>query len=90
MAGHSRSNNGVASLAYVPAIPIMEARIPGKSGQKSVLPGPLQITYMAKWDTANCGRTAAGFLLVAGSRWDRRPQGWRRAQRVAATNARIG
>jgi hypothetical protein len=26
MAGHSRSKNGVASLAYVPAIPIKRAR----------------------------------------------------------------
>jgi hypothetical protein len=28
MAGHSRSQNGVASLAYVPAIPIHRHRIP--------------------------------------------------------------
>jgi hypothetical protein len=32
MAGHSRSQNGVASLAYVPAIPINRHRIPRLNG----------------------------------------------------------
>jgi hypothetical protein len=35
MAGHSRSKNGVASLAYVPAIPIVGAKLcPPKRGHR--------------------------------------------------------
>jgi len=34
MAGHSRSKNGVALLAYVPAISMMKAECPHKRGHR--------------------------------------------------------
>ncbi len=49
MAGHGRSKNGVASLAYVPAIPLRQApRVPVGMPSKLGLAQVLQVKYRRK------------------------------------------